>query len=116
VLFFVPLIEVLLYLESLRVAVRGQGTHRRSYPMDQTGHALLIDRIARGAESLDDICCAVNDLHLVHMQEFRQELLLNQRLKHPNVIMYMGACTTPPNLSIITQWAPKGSLFQLLHK
>ena len=33
-----------------------------------------------------------------------------QRLKHPNVVMFMGACTQPPNLSIVTQYAPRGSL------
>ena len=29
---------------------------------------------------------------------------------------FMGACTVPPNLSIVTQFAPRGSLFALLHK
>lgn len=40
---------------------------------------------------------------------------MNRRMKHPNVIMFMGACLQPPNLSIITQWIPRGSLFHLLH-
>ena len=39
-----------------------------------------------------------------------------QRLKHPNVVLFMGACTQPPNLSIITQFVPRGSLFKLLHR
>jgi hypothetical protein len=43
-------------------------------------------------------------------------LLHGQRLKHPNVVLFMGACTQPPNLSIITQFVPRGSLFKLLHR
>ena len=43
-------------------------------------------------------------------------MALMQRLKHPNVVMFMGACTQPPNLSIITQFVPRGSLFKLLHR
>ncbi len=39
-----------------------------------------------------------------------------QRLKHPNVVMFMGACTQPPNLSIVTQFAPRGSLYRILHR
>ena len=39
-----------------------------------------------------------------------------QRLKHPNVVMFMGACTQAPNLSIVTQFAPRGSLFRILHR
>ena len=39
-----------------------------------------------------------------------------KRLKHPNVVLFMGACTQPPNLSIVTQFVPRGSLFRLLHR
>jgi hypothetical protein len=28
----------------------------------------------------------------------------------------MGACTAPPNLCIVTQYIPRGSLFKLLHR
>ena len=31
-------------------------------------------------------------------------------------VMFMGACAQPPNLSIITQFVPRGSLFRLLHR
>ena len=38
------------------------------------------------------------------------------RLKHPNVVQFLGACVDLPNLSIVTQFMPRGSLFNLLHK
>lgn len=31
-------------------------------------------------------------------------------------VLFMGACTEPPNLCIVTQFVPRGSLFRLLHR
>ena len=50
------------------------------------------------------------------LQDFKAEVSLMQRLKHPNVVMFMGACTQAPNLSIVTQFAPRGSLYRILHR
>lgn len=44
------------------------------------------------------------------------EIAIMMRLRHPNVLLFMGAVTEPPNLSIVTQFLPRGSLFRLLHK
>lgn len=30
-----------------------------------------------------------------------------RRLRHPNVVLFMGAITRPPNLSIITEFLPR---------
>ncbi|KAK9148976.1 hypothetical protein Scep_007733 [Stephania cephalantha] len=38
------------------------------------------------------------------------------RLRHPNVVLFMGAVTRPPNLSILTEFLPRGSLYRLLHR
>ncbi|MBA0687314.1 hypothetical protein Goari_014862 [Gossypium aridum] len=39
-----------------------------------------------------------------------------RRLRHPNVVLFMGAVTRPPNLSIITEFLPRGSLYKILHR
>ncbi|KAK7844343.1 putative serine/threonine-protein kinase sis8 [Quercus suber] len=39
-----------------------------------------------------------------------------KRLRHPNVVLFMGAVTRTPNLSIITEFLPRGSLYRLLHR
>ncbi|KAI5382537.1 putative serine/threonine-protein kinase sis8, variant 2 [Lathyrus oleraceus] len=39
-----------------------------------------------------------------------------RRLRHPNVVLFMGAITRPPNLSIVTEFLPRGSLYRLLHR
>uniref|UniRef100_A0A453NSF0 Protein kinase domain-containing protein n=1 Tax=Aegilops tauschii subsp. strangulata TaxID=200361 RepID=A0A453NSF0_AEGTS len=38
------------------------------------------------------------------------------RLRHPNVVLFLGYVTQPPNLSILTEYLPRGSLYRLLHR
>lgn len=47
---------------------------------------------------------------------FKCEVEIMSRLRHPNVVLFMGAVTRPPNLSILTEFLPRGSLYKLLHK
>ncbi len=35
---------------------------------------------------------------------------------HPNVMPVIGCCNSPPNLVVISQYAPLGSLYQVLHE
>jgi serine/threonine protein kinase len=35
-------------------------------------------------------------------------------LRHPNLILFMGACTTPPTRAIVTELATRGSLWDVL--
>ena len=39
-----------------------------------------------------------------------------QILRHPIIVLFMGAVTRPPNLSILTEFLPRGSLYQLIHR
>ncbi|PKI67921.1 hypothetical protein CRG98_011517 [Punica granatum] len=39
-----------------------------------------------------------------------------RRLRHPNVVLFMGAVTRPPHLSIITEFLPRGSLYRIIHR
>ncbi|KAJ7973436.1 MAP kinase kinase kinase-like protein [Quillaja saponaria] len=50
------------------------------------------------------------------LAEFKREVRIMRRLRHPNVVLFMGAITRPPNLSIITEFLPRGSLFHILHR
>ncbi|CAL9096296.1 unnamed protein product [Musa textilis] len=48
---------------------------------------------------------------------FRQEVvLLMKRLRHPNILLFMGAVTSPHRLCIVTEFLPRGSLFRLLQR
>ncbi|GKD14885.1 PAC motif-containing protein, partial [Tanacetum coccineum] len=50
------------------------------------------------------------------MLSFKQEVSLMKRLRHPNILLFMGAVTSPQHLGIVTEFLPRGSLFQVLQK
>ncbi|KAG6627599.1 probable serine/threonine-protein kinase SIS8 isoform X1 [Carya illinoinensis] len=56
------------------------------------------------------------DIYGQALEEFKSEVLLMKRLRHPNVVLFMGAVTRPPNLSIVTEFLPRGSLYRLIHR
>ncbi|KAK4725791.1 hypothetical protein R3W88_030708 [Solanum pinnatisectum] len=47
---------------------------------------------------------------------FKQEISLMKRLRHPNILLFMGAVTSPQRLCIVTEFLPRGSLFRLLQR
>lgn len=38
-----------------------------------------------------------------------------EMVRHPNIVLFMGACTKPPKLSIVLEYCEMGSLWTLLH-
>ncbi|TYI97678.1 hypothetical protein E1A91_D01G159800v1 [Gossypium mustelinum] len=56
------------------------------------------------------------DLHGERYKEFLSEVAIMKRLRHPNIVLFMGAVTHPPNLSIVTEYLSRGSLYRLLRK
>ena len=49
------------------------------------------------------------------MQEFREEVMTMQNLKHPHCVQLIGACSKPPNLAIVMEYMPY-SLHYILHQ
>lgn len=49
-------------------------------------------------------------------QEFAQEVFIMRKIRHKNVVQFIGACTKPPNLSIVTEYMSGGSVYDWLHK
>ncbi|XP_022930484.1 tyrosine kinase receptor Cad96Ca-like isoform X2 [Cucurbita moschata] len=47
---------------------------------------------------------------------FRQEVSLMKKLRHPNILLFMGVVTSPHRLCIVTEFLPRGSLFRLLQR
>uniref|UniRef100_A0ACD5ZRE8 Uncharacterized protein n=1 Tax=Avena sativa TaxID=4498 RepID=A0ACD5ZRE8_AVESA len=50
------------------------------------------------------------------LEELKAEVRIMKRLRHPNVVLFMGAVTRVPNLSILTEFLPRGSLFRLIRR
>ncbi|RZC26077.1 serine/threonine-protein kinase CTR1-like isoform X2 [Glycine soja] len=58
----------------------------------------------------------VQDFQDDQLKEFLREVAIMKRVRHPNVVLFMGAVTKRPHLSIVTEYLPRGSLFRLIHK
>nr|XP_029118350.1 serine/threonine-protein kinase CTR1 isoform X1 [Elaeis guineensis]XP_029118351.1 serine/threonine-protein kinase CTR1 isoform X1 [Elaeis guineensis]XP_029118352.1 serine/threonine-protein kinase CTR1 isoform X1 [Elaeis guineensis] len=56
------------------------------------------------------------DNHPECLKEFLREVAIMRSLRHPNIVLLMGAVTQPPNLAIVTEYLSRGSLYRLLHR
>ena len=50
------------------------------------------------------------------LEAFRKEVDILKKLRHPNILHFMGYCTVPPHMCIVTEYEHNGSLFKLLHR
>uniref|UniRef100_A0A383VB93 Protein kinase domain-containing protein n=1 Tax=Tetradesmus obliquus TaxID=3088 RepID=A0A383VB93_TETOB len=48
-------------------------------------------------------------------EEFRQEVMTLQQLRHPHVVQFLGACMKPPSLCLVTEYMPH-SLHSVLYE
>uniref|UniRef100_A0A6N2LPW4 non-specific serine/threonine protein kinase n=1 Tax=Salix viminalis TaxID=40686 RepID=A0A6N2LPW4_SALVM len=55
------------------------------------------------------------EFHAERFEEFLSEVAIMKRLRHPNIVLFMGAVNQPPNLSIVMEYLSRGSLNKLLH-
>ncbi|KAI3464760.1 hypothetical protein Pfo_021423 [Paulownia fortunei] len=49
-------------------------------------------------------------------REFAQEVYILRKVRHKNVVQFIGACTRPPLLCIVTEFMSGGSVYDFLHK
>ncbi|GFS34699.1 ACT-like protein tyrosine kinase family protein [Actinidia rufa] len=49
-------------------------------------------------------------------KEFAQEVFIMRKVRHKNVVQFIGACTKPPSLCIVTEYMSGGSVYDYLHK
>ncbi|XP_020584720.1 serine/threonine-protein kinase EDR1-like isoform X1 [Phalaenopsis equestris] len=74
--------------------------------------------VFRGMWNGTDVAIKVfleQDLTAENMEDFCNEISILSRLRHPNVILFMGACMKPPYLSMVTEYMEMGSLYYLIH-
>lgn len=50
------------------------------------------------------------------LQDFKNEVAILTRLRHENLLLFMGLCTEGGKLKIVTELMPKGSVYTLLRK
>ncbi|KAG8501955.1 hypothetical protein CXB51_002097 [Gossypium anomalum] len=49
-------------------------------------------------------------------KDFAQEVFIMRKVRHKNVVQFIGACTKPPTLCIVTEFMCGGSVYDYLHK
>lgn len=49
------------------------------------------------------------------LNDFYKEVMIMRGLRHPNVLQFLGACTNPPDICIVMEYMPMGSLYKILH-
>lgn len=49
-------------------------------------------------------------------QEFIQEVTIMRKVRHKNVVQFIGACTRKPNLCIVFEFMPGGSVYDYMRK
>ncbi|MFS8016687.1 putative dual-specificity kinase TKL-Pl-4 family [Helianthus anomalus] len=50
------------------------------------------------------------------VKEFTQEVFIMRKIRHKNVVQFIGACTQPMKLCIVTEFMAQGSIYNYLHK
>ncbi|KAG2543329.1 hypothetical protein PVAP13_9NG739700 [Panicum virgatum] len=91
--------------EDLLIGERiGLGSYGEVYRADWNGTEVAVKKF------LDQ------DFYGDALDEFRSEVRIMRRLRHPNIVLFMGAVTRPPNLSIVSEYLPRGSLYKILHR
>nr|CAD1834379.1 unnamed protein product [Ananas comosus var. bracteatus] len=74
--------------------------------------------VFRGIWNGTDVAIKVfleQDLTPENMEDFCNEIYILSRLRHPNVILFLGACMKPPHLSMVTEYMEMGSLYYIIH-
>lgn len=74
--------------------------------------------IWRGTWQDNDIVAKILNLRECtprHARDFKEEYPRLRIFNHPNILPVLGACAQPPNLVIISQYMPFGSLYNVLH-
>eukprot|EP00002_Diphylleia_rotans_P036047 TRINITY_DN7910_c0_g1_i4.p1 TRINITY_DN7910_c0_g1~~TRINITY_DN7910_c0_g1_i4.p1 ORF type:complete len:640 (-),score=79.87 TRINITY_DN7910_c0_g1_i4:70-1989(-) len=49
------------------------------------------------------------------LEEFKGEVSMMCELRHPNVVLFMGACLEPPHVCLVTEFMPRGNMYDVLH-
>lgn len=42
--------------------------------------------------------------------------MIYRKLRHPNILLFIGACTKPGNMCFVTEYLEGGNLYELLHE
>ncbi|KAL1533382.1 serine/threonine-protein kinase STY46-like [Salvia divinorum] len=61
-------------------------------------------------------CFKTDSLNKDMQREFSQEVYILRKIRHKNVVQFIGSCTRPPLLCIVTEFMSGGSVYDALHR
>uniref|UniRef100_A0A1J3F762 non-specific serine/threonine protein kinase n=1 Tax=Noccaea caerulescens TaxID=107243 RepID=A0A1J3F762_NOCCA len=74
--------------------------------------------VHRGVWNGSDVAIKVyfeGDYNEVTWMECKKEIDIMKKLRHPNVLLFMGAVSSEKRSAIVMEYLPRGSLFKILH-
>ena len=117
--------------EAMQAALEGLSeSERRTWSLLEInfGEVKLDKRIGQGATGIvhrgtyqaQDVAIKIfktqDDMDEDEIKDFREEVKHLFDTRCPYIVMMVGVCTVPPNMSIMTEYMPRGSLYDILHK
>lgn len=104
-----------LVMRGLRVPVMYELGARLSHDFNDKLHAVVctvfVPAGMRGFEMGDDGDPGPSPTMMpVFAQFFEREIEIMATIRHPNVVNFIGACHTPPNVCLVTEYCARGSL------
>ncbi|VFQ60404.1 unnamed protein product [Cuscuta campestris] len=75
--------------------------------------------VYKGSFRSQDVAIKVLSAELINedtLKDFGQEVYILRKVRHKNVVQFIGACTRPPLLCIVTEYMPGGSVHDFLRK
>nr|XP_043630470.1 LIM domain kinase 2 [Erigeron canadensis] len=84
---------------------------------EEIGHGSFA-QVYRGLWNGSDVAVKVyfgNQYSEQVLQDYNKEIDIMKRLRHPNVLLYMGSVCSQDKLAMVTELLPRGSLFNVLH-
>ncbi|XAR70336.1 Non-specific serine/threonine protein kinase [Bertholletia excelsa] len=96
--------------------IRWEDLHLRE-EIGQGSYAVVYRGIWNGSDVAIKVYSG-NDYSEGTLLDYKIEIDIMRRLRHPNVLLFMGAvyCQEKEKLAIVTEFLPRGSLFKTLHK
>ncbi|KAL6077557.1 serine/threonine-protein kinase STY13 [Balamuthia mandrillaris] len=90
--------------EEIRLGTRlGQGAFGVVHQGTLRGQQVAIKRLTK------------QNMSEASLTSFRREMRIMSKLRQPHLLLFMGACTEPGKLMIVTEFMAKGSVQDLLH-
>ncbi|CAN8325648.1 unnamed protein product [Cochlearia groenlandica] len=74
--------------------------------------------VHRGVWNGSDVAIKVyfeGDQNAMTLMECKKEINIMKKLRHPNVLLFMGAVCSEEKSAIVMEYLPRGSLFKILH-